>query len=531
MLASYAPMGRLSAQIDRYISASALTVVPGTIGIAGAAGFGVGLCPPANLPAGLELAPLGGERGYATFGNYIHALTGSVVVFVPKFYYRWNHLDNPSHTRDLPNDIDIKGVDTYATTAAAEAAGYRLHRAFIDGGAEQSGFFIDKYIYSKAAVGTGYTAVSRKDGLPLSTASTHNPIADLTASDGNYYYETLRAAKGRDSANGELNQNCPWFEMSVFIADALAKLSLAHGQAATSAANCAWYDSGAKNYPKGCNNNALRDTDDTTVIYATDGYTNCGRTGSGVPLAKTTHNGQECGVADVNGMMWQVAIGMTCVGGAKAITGVAKANPVRLTVAAHGLTTGTVAQVEGLVGPTTLNAKLYTITAVDVNTISLDGVDGTALPDYISGGTVYFGTFYLAKESVRMRDFTSGNTLATDHWGSTGADAMMDAIACPLPAPSGGVTRLLKMGNGANPAFSANALGDAGIPLSTGCSSTGIALFGADNHETYLRNELCVVGCGHWSYGSLAGVFARSLYSFRTFSSADVSGRAACYPV
>lgn len=32
-------------------------------------------------------------------------------------------------------------------------------------------------------------------------------------------------------------------------------------------------------------------------------------TGSGVPFAKTTHNGQACGVADLNGNMWEVASG------------------------------------------------------------------------------------------------------------------------------------------------------------------------------------------------------------------------------
>ena len=34
----------------------------------------------------------------------------------------------------------------------------------------------------------------------------------------------------------------------------------------------AWYDpTGVKNYPKGCNNNALSDVDDTTVVYASAG--------------------------------------------------------------------------------------------------------------------------------------------------------------------------------------------------------------------------------------------------------------------
>jgi len=43
----------------------------------------------------------------------------------------------------------------------------------------------------------------------------------------------------------------------------------------------------------------------------TDGYSNCGKTGSGVPFAKSTHNGQNCGVADLNGLMYEIDIGMT----------------------------------------------------------------------------------------------------------------------------------------------------------------------------------------------------------------------------
>ena len=45
------------------------------------------------------------------------------------------------------------------------------------------------------------------------------------------------------------------------------------------------------------------------MSYVSDGYSNCGKTGSGTPFAKTTHNGQNCGVADVNGLMWEVNTG------------------------------------------------------------------------------------------------------------------------------------------------------------------------------------------------------------------------------
>lgn len=526
MLSIIPPMGRLSAQLDKRLGNIY------TIGDPGGYGFGVGCCPDNLVPE--TLAPMPGCKiiGHAEYGNYTHLFTGSVVVFVPKFYYRWNDTRNPTYAKNTPNDLHIVGTDVYATTAAATAAGYRLHRAFIDGGVEQVGFFVDKYKYSKVALGTGYAAASIRNGLPLSADATHNPVADITACGSNYYYQMLNAAKGRDSANAVFSQPSPWFCMSVFIADALAKISLAHGQAASSGATCAWFDStGTSNFPKGCNNNALKDTSDTTVVYQSDGYSNCGKTGSGSLYAKTAHNGQDCGVADLNGLMYEVLIGMTCIGATKTVTGVAKTHPCQVSLNnTDGLTTGMAAHLESLVGPTTLNSLLCTITVINGTTISLDGVDGTSLATWTSGGTLYTGTFYLAKESTRMRDFTSGASIATDHWGSVGVAAMMDAIANPLPAPAGGISRVLKIGSGTNRAFASSATGDAGIPISTGASTAGATLFGQDYYETYFRNELCVVGCVSWGGGSNAGVFARVLGSSRASSSNGVSGRAACYP-
>jgi hypothetical protein len=63
--------------------------------------------------------------------------------------------------------------------------------------------------------------------------------------------------------------------------------------------------------PKGCNNNALADTNDSSVTFVGSGYSNCALTGSASNFAKTTHNGQECGIADLNGNMWEIASGFT----------------------------------------------------------------------------------------------------------------------------------------------------------------------------------------------------------------------------
>jgi len=93
-----------------------------------------------------------------------------------------------------------------------------------------------------------------------------------------------------------------------------AIIALAHGQASTSSTYCAWYDAGGTtNFPKGCNNNALADVNDATVTY-TASYSTKPKTRANAKLCKTTDNGQECGIADVNGSMWQVMIGLTMAG-------------------------------------------------------------------------------------------------------------------------------------------------------------------------------------------------------------------------
>jgi hypothetical protein len=182
-------------------------------------GFGVSKSP--VVPPGFT-ALSGHDDPYSpNYGNYQYA-DGSVMVWVPKFYYLVHNGDV------LPvNTIEIRGTDYFATTAAANAAGYALHRAFIDGGVEKAGFFFDKYKASKAASGTGWIASSIANGNPISTSSAHNPIADLTASGGtNAYYRAIDAAHARDGVNGAVNANSIFHVGSRFQYAALATLSL-----------------------------------------------------------------------------------------------------------------------------------------------------------------------------------------------------------------------------------------------------------------------------------------------------------------
>lgn len=266
------------------------------IGTAGDIGFGVGITD--NLPSGMSEMMSTTIKGHENYGNYQYN-DGSVMCYVPRFYYRWGHIDSPNFTKYGANALDVKAYTAFNSVADANAAGYALHRAFYDGGKIKQGIFVDKYQCSN----NGGIASSIKFAVPMSTSSANNPISGLTGSISNNYASTIDAAKTRGA---------DFFPTTIFIQKALALLSMAHAQASTNPAVCAWYDStGAANHPKGCNNNALRDTNDTSVQYEEAGYSNMGKTGSGKLFAKTTHNGQVCGIADLNGNLWETAIGIT----------------------------------------------------------------------------------------------------------------------------------------------------------------------------------------------------------------------------
>ena len=393
---------------------------------------------------------------------------------------------------------------------------------------------------SKKAWGAGYIASSIKNGLPISTHNDHNRIIDLTACSSNNYYQTINAAHARDGVGGAINPNSDFSVTSRFMYSALAMLSMAHGQAAVNTIFCAWYLTN-KNYPKGCNNNALHDYDDGSVSYVSDGYSNCGKTGSGMPFAKTTHNGQASGVADLNGLMYEISIGLTCISSAVGIEGLSRADPCVVTWTGHGLSTGDYVAITGITQADwiALKDKIYKITLIDVNSFSLDGVDtsgiGVAYDPGTDPGQISKGTFYLAKEATAMKDFTPGNSGATDHWGATGVAAMMDAF---MPAfetgyPNNGWSQ--RYGSGANQVLAEDISGNnwllsgLGLPKDAGGIDTGgTNLFGKDYFYQYIRNELCLLSCASWHNASYAGVWYAHWSNYRASSYNYVGFRAAC---
>ena len=226
----------------------------------GKLGFGCGVCS-AELAKEKKLTGMPGFESVDSpnYGNY-QDKEGSVFVFIPKFYFKWEK-----------NKVLIS--DT-------EQSGYVIHRAFINAGKELDGFFIGKYQMSA-------------NGLSKKNVAVWN---------NQYGYTYLAKAQEK---NNTLSKS-QYTIINVFMFNALAILAKAQSQAGR---NAAWMDV-PPYLPKG-NNNSGSDVNDSSVRFTGSEPATCG---SGVPFAKTTHNGQNCGVADLNGNVWEFALGITCDG-------------------------------------------------------------------------------------------------------------------------------------------------------------------------------------------------------------------------
>lgn len=519
-----------------------------TIGTPGTQGFGVGTIAQSDLPS--YIVPMTGtyDKTSDNYGNYLVTTDSSVMVFIPVFYYK---ITNVADAPYYGNKIEIRGYDYYGLdTTRAVDDGYALHRAFIDGGKIQKGFLIDKYSWSLTNVTWSGTtqltgiASSRKNGNPISSA----PTTKRTSSNnyaGSFSNCISNSQTPSDIYGGAWSvaktRGNDFAVMSMYQNSALAMLSMAHQQASVGTTYCAWNDV-LPYAPKGNNRTAvLGDYNDTGVTFGnpTDAYwtgTNqASQTGSGNPFNKTTHNGQNNGVADLNGNQWRIVQGITA-----AVTTLTISNAVSTdggikvqitTTASHGLNVDQYVQVGGVVGMTDLNDKIFKVTDI-VDATNFKVVLATA-QTYTSGGSVYKGSFYSLKESIAVKNLTGGNTLATDHFGATGITANYNLISLNFANNS---TIGQRMGNGTNQLLSSitNRLDNdyrltgLGLPLANSMSTGGNNSFGQDYYYEYFRNELCAVVGGTWYDASNAGVWAVTLYAYRTFSY-YVSGRSCLY--
>lgn len=424
-------------------------------------GAGMGLCPDANWLATLGLSAMAGttDQAHENWGTYQHT-NGGVSGFIPKFYYREGDPADPAYATYGANTITIKGIDTFSGEVAANGAGYALHRAFINNGVEVPGFFVDKYLASKDGTSS---CKSVKNGNPISltTNATYNPSSSMTGCTG-ILADAVVLARARGAG---------WNAELAFQRDALAKITRWIAQHSTSTTHCAWYDpSGVTNFPKGCNT-TLKDVNDATVTFTSAGVGDANKplTGSASNLAKTTHNGQVCGIADVNGAIYQALFGVTMAGtSATDTTAITTGNAYVLKRSArHADLTG------GWGGATDAWGTGANLTT------RYDLINGF-LPWTSATGWEYFGN--------GTNQVFSGATSDTNYLRS----------CC-------------------------------GIANATGMSATGTNQFGADGNYRYGRANLLPLASGYWGNADNAGVFVRNWNYNRSDVNSGIGFRAAAY--
>jgi len=548
---------------------------PGTrinhIGTAGQLGYGVGICPSDLIAAynaanaNKEIRSMNGtfDINSDNYGNYYVTHDNSIIVWVPFF---WAKIA-------ADNTVTTKPGGDYADETTANAAGYFLPRAFINGGKIKRGVFLDKFSASL----TGITAAdldasgSLADKGVLSSIKNGNPISSdgamlrklVTGSDNlfagsfancranskspaNAYYGGIDAVKSRGAA---------YHVMTAFERQILWLLSKAHQAAASGTTFCAW--NGVAPYaPKG-NNYYGVDYNDAGCTFAAcdDQYWGpktapgeARKTGGGSPFARTTHNGQNSGIADINGNQYMFLMGVTAIAeSAQAIAAIDRAAQCTITVTNAAASKSNYADGKpvlitgALTGEwaTLLKDKIFTISDLSGNTFKIKDQAGAYIntsaltADYSSGLSTTTGKFYVLKESVDVKDITSGTAGATDHWGATGVAAMFDEVSLDLCGSIG-----QRLGNGANQVFSgetsrtneAYKLASALLIKNKNSTNTsGTTALGTDYFYEYITDNLALLAFYLWYDGTYAGVGASILYSARTTAYRGVSVRAGLY--
>lgn len=96
------------------------------------------------------------------------------------------------------------------------------------------------------------------------------------------------------------------------------------------------------------------------------------------------------------------------LGPRKLISAITQANPaVVTTTTAHGYVTGDKVQIQDIIGMSTLNGKVFTVTNVTSTTFSLNAENSTGYPAWISGGIVRKKLDELSKPAFRAQDVGS----------------------------------------------------------------------------------------------------------------------------
>lgn len=307
-----------------------------TIGLPGLRGFGVGCCRPELLPADIVALPGTYDRFSPTYGNYLHTPSASVVCYLPAHY-----IDIQS-----PGNTNAPFFGSKVVISSTQSGNSVLAKAFKNGGSDLAGVFIDKYQGSNVkpdGSGQPNSSTSSRSEFPSSggifasrpllwpvsaTAVSASLRSPFSLCDSTVLNPSATAPTNNLGGVWALcrTRGADWHPVPIWTRVHLAFLSLAHSQAllntsgvpvSSATTSAAWMDT-APYAPKG-NNNTGSDVNNSDVSFGGLGwageqyraYTGAARIGDLPAVEQTTHNGQLCGIADVNGNQQDICPGLT----------------------------------------------------------------------------------------------------------------------------------------------------------------------------------------------------------------------------
>lgn len=110
-------------------------------------------------------------------------------------------------------------------------------------------------------------------------------------------------------------------------------------------------------------------------------------------------------------------------------------NPVSLNVTAHGLSTGQKIKITGVRGPFQLNNNIYTITKVDNNNFTLNGINGAAWSSSFSLIASNYGLITPLTSTISGLDYLDGETVSVFADGATQAPQIVSSGSITLQYP------------------------------------------------------------------------------------------------
>lgn len=94
-----------------------------------------------------------------------------------------------------------------------------------------------------------------------------------------------------------------------------------------------------------------------------------------------------------HGSQVQILTGFESSSSSSVVTNISKANPAVVTSSSHGLDTGDVAMITGVVGMLQVNDRAFIVNTLTSNTFELVDVDSSGYDAYVSGGSIAEGEF------------------------------------------------------------------------------------------------------------------------------------------